>query len=115
MNHHRGYGANHIYGYGNEYYDISPVLDYQKIPGTTVVQKNQLPHHREIKKLGLTDFVGATTDGRYGVVGFDYKVYMIHWWPENHGFSLMTNMCVWVPVFLQNPKMRSVPPSINAI
>jgi chondroitin AC lyase len=73
LNHHRGDGANHIYVNGNEYDDISPVLDYQKIPGTTVVQKDQLPHHREIKKLGLTDFVGAATDGRYGVVGFDFK------------------------------------------
>ena len=73
LNHHRGNGANHIYTRGNEYEDISPVLDYQKIPGTTVVQKDELPHHREIKKLGLTDFVGAVTDGRYGAVGFDFK------------------------------------------
>ena len=73
LNHHRGDAANHIYTHGNEYEDISPVLDYQKIPGTTVVEKGELPHHREIKKLGLTDFVGATTDGYYGVVGFDFK------------------------------------------
>ena len=73
LNHHRGDGANHIYTRGNEYEDISPVLDYQKIPGTTVVQKDQLPHHSEIKKLGLTDFVGAVSDGRYGAVGFDFK------------------------------------------
>tara|TARA_B100001059_G_scaffold107391_1_gene107080 strand:+ start:43123 stop:45369 length:2247 start_codon:yes stop_codon:yes gene_type:complete len=73
LNHHRGDGANHIYTRGVEYEDISPVLDYQKIPGTTVVQKDQLPYHSEIKKLGLTDFVGAVTDGRYGAVGFDFK------------------------------------------
>ncbi len=73
LNHHRGDGANHLYTYGHEYEDISPVLDYQKIPGTTVVQKKKLPHHRDIKKLGLTDFVGAATDGNYGVVGFDFK------------------------------------------
>lgn len=73
LNHHRGDGANHIYTRGNEYEDISPVLDYQKIPGATIVQKEQLPHHNQIKKLGLTDFVGATTDGHYGVVGFDFK------------------------------------------
>ena len=73
LNHHRGDGANHIYTRGDEYEDISPVLDYQKIPGTTVLQKNQLPYHSEIKKLGLTDFVGAVTDGLYGVVGLDFK------------------------------------------
>ena len=73
LNHHRGDGANHIYTSGDEYDDISPVLDYQKISGTTVVQKENLPPPSEIKKLGLTDFVGATTDGHYGVVGFDFK------------------------------------------
>ena len=73
LNHHRGDGANHIYIQGNEYDDISPVLDYQRITGTTVVQKKELPHYSQIKKLGLTDFVGATTDGHYGVVGFDFK------------------------------------------
>ncbi len=73
LNHHRGDGANHLYTRGNEYDDISPVLDYQKITGTTTVQKEKLPHYNEIKKLGLTDFVGAVTDGRYGAVGFDFK------------------------------------------
>lgn len=73
LNHHRGDGANHVYTSGNEYEDISPVLDYQKIPGTTVVQKEKMPDHNQIKKLGLTDFVGATTDGYYGAVGFDFK------------------------------------------
>ena len=73
LNHHRGDGANHIYTRGDEYDDISPVLDYQKITGTTVVQKEKLPAPNQIKKLGLTDFVGAATDGRYGVVGFDFK------------------------------------------
>jgi len=72
-NHHRGDGANHIYTHGEEYDDISPVLDYQKISGTTVVQKENLPPPNEIKKLGLTDFVGAATDGLYGAVGFDFK------------------------------------------
>ena len=73
LNHHRGDGANHIYTRGDEYDDISPVLDYQKITGTTTVQKEKLPHPNQIKKLGLTDFVGAATDGRYGAVGFDFK------------------------------------------
>ncbi len=73
LNHHRGDGANHIYTHGAEYDDISPVLDYQRIAGTTAVQKESLPHHNQIKKLGLTDFVGAATNGKYGVVGFDFK------------------------------------------
>lgn len=73
MNHHRGDGTNYISRRGDEYYDIAPVYDWQKIPGTTVVQKPALPSENEIQKKGLTDFVGAVTDGMYGAVAFDFK------------------------------------------
>ena len=73
LNHHRGDGANHVVIKGDEYYDISPVYDYMKIPGTTIVQKEKLSNPNAIKKIGITDFVGAVTDGRYGAVGFDFK------------------------------------------
>jgi chondroitin AC lyase len=73
LNHHRGDGTNHIYVTGDEYYDIAPVLDYQKIPGTTVMQKPEMPDSRELQKLGLTEFVGAATDGKYGTAAFDFR------------------------------------------
>lgn len=73
LNHHRGDGTNHISLTGDEYYDIAPVFDYQKIPGTTTMQKPALTAPDEIQKLGLTDFVGAVTDGLYGAVAFDFK------------------------------------------
>ncbi len=73
MNHHRGDGTNYISRTGKEYLDLAPVNDWQKIPGTTVVQKPSLPSEKEIQKKGLTDFVGAATDGKYGVVAFDFK------------------------------------------
>ncbi len=73
LNHHRGDGTNHISLSGTEYYDIAPVFDYQKIPGATIVQKAQPTAPEEIQKLGLTDFVGAATDGKYAAVGFDFK------------------------------------------
>ena len=72
-NHHRGDGANHISRTGDEYYDIFPVFDYQKVPGATIMQKENMPDPDEIQKLGLTSFVGAVTDGRYGAVGFDFR------------------------------------------
>lgn len=72
-NHHRGDGANHISRTGDEYYDIFPVFDYQKIPGATIMQKEALPAPDQVQKLGLTDFVGAVTDGKYGTVAFDFK------------------------------------------
>lgn len=73
LNHHRGDGANHISRTGDEYYDIFPVFDYQKVPGATIMQKENLPAPNQIQKLGQTDFVGAVTDGVYGAVAFDFK------------------------------------------
>jgi len=73
LNHHRGDGANHLSIQGDEYYDIWPVYDYQKIPGATILQKPELPSHREIQQLGFTDFVGAATDGTYGTAAFDFR------------------------------------------
>ena len=73
MNHHRGDGTNYLSRTGNEYTDISPVYDWQKIPGTTILQKPSLPSENAIQKKGLTDFVGAVTDGKYGAAAFDFK------------------------------------------
>ncbi|TRX61688.1 chondroitin lyase [Fulvivirga sp. M361] len=72
FNHHRGDGTNHLAVKGNEYLNIWPVYDWQKIPGTTVLQKPGLPSQHEIQKDGLTSFVGAVTDGLYGAAGFDF-------------------------------------------
>ncbi|QGY42588.1 chondroitin lyase [Maribellus comscasis] len=73
LNHHRGDGVNHVSLTGDEYFDIWPVYDYLKIPGTTVMQKPEFPSENEIQKLGETDFVGAVTDGIYGAAAFDFK------------------------------------------
>jgi chondroitin AC lyase len=37
------------------------------------MQKPEMPSEREIQKLGLTDFAGAVTDGKYGAAAFDFK------------------------------------------
>jgi chondroitin AC lyase len=71
-NHHRGDGTNYLSIKGDEYLNIWPAYDWQKIPGTTVLQKSELPSPREIQKDGFTDFVGAVSDGLYGAVGFDF-------------------------------------------
>lgn len=73
MNHHRGDGTNYISRTGNEYTNIAPVYDWQKIPGTTILQKPAMPSENEIQKKGLTDFVGAVTDGKHGAVVYDFK------------------------------------------
>jgi chondroitin AC lyase len=37
------------------------------------MQKPELPPPDEIQKLGITDFVGAATDGKYGTAAFDFR------------------------------------------
>ena len=71
-NHYLGDGANYIYTEGDEYFDIFPVWDWQKIPGSTIVQKPQLPSAEEVQQEGKTEFVGGVTDGLYGAAVFDF-------------------------------------------
>jgi len=71
--HHRADGTNYLMLKGDEYQDIWPVYDWQKISGTTIMQKPRLHGIDSIQLDGLTDFVGAVTDGLYGAVAFDFK------------------------------------------
>jgi chondroitin AC lyase len=71
--HHRADGTNYLMLKGDEYHNIWPVYDWQKISGTTIVQKPALHPPNEIQKGGLTDFVGAVTDGLLGAVVFDFR------------------------------------------
>lgn len=71
--HHRADGTNYLMLRGDEYHNIWPVYDWQKISGTTIMQKPKLHGPDDIQKDGLRDFVGAVTDGLYGAVAFDFK------------------------------------------
>ncbi|CAN5224781.1 polysaccharide lyase 8 family protein [soil metagenome] len=71
--HHRADGTNYLMLEGNEYHNIWPVYDWQKISGTTILQKPELHGSDNIQLDGLTDFVGAVTDGMYGAVAFDFR------------------------------------------
>lgn len=71
--HHRADGTNYLLLKGDEYHNIWPVYDWQKISGTTIMQKKKLHGPDSIQLDGLRDFVGAVTDGLYGAVAFDFK------------------------------------------
>ncbi|MDP4680517.1 MAG: polysaccharide lyase beta-sandwich domain-containing protein [Cyclobacteriaceae bacterium] len=71
--HHRADGTNYLQLKGDEYHNIWPVYDWQKVSGATIMQKPELPGPDEIQKDGLTDFVGAVTDGLYGAVAYDFR------------------------------------------
>ncbi|MFC1597775.1 polysaccharide lyase family 8 super-sandwich domain-containing protein, partial [Planctomycetota bacterium] len=67
--HHIADGCNVLVRTGNEYRDVFPVWDWQKIPGTTVEQKEQLTGSP--RTLGKKSFVGGVSDGVYGLAAFD--------------------------------------------
>jgi hypothetical protein len=67
-----GDGAVNILQQGDEYYDIFPAWDWNKVPGTTTAQGG-LKTIADIKLKGNTDFVGGVTDGSYGLNAFDYS------------------------------------------
>ncbi|HEV7379757.1 MAG TPA: polysaccharide lyase family 8 super-sandwich domain-containing protein, partial [Dyadobacter sp.] len=72
-NHHYGDGSNFISVTGQEYNQIFPVWDWQKIPGTTVLQKPELPHWDNLARQGRKDFTGGVTDEKYGAAAFDFE------------------------------------------
>lgn len=71
-NHYLGDGSQFISRTGREYYNIFPVWDWRRIPGTTVVQKPGMPPENLIRQEGKTAFVGGVSDGNIGAVAFDY-------------------------------------------
>ena len=71
-NHYRADGTNYLSIDGKEYFDLAPMYNFRKIPGTTVVQVDTMPSEKHIQKSGKTDFVGGVTDGLYGAVAFDF-------------------------------------------
>src|SRR5262249_42865783 len=61
-------GCNLLYLTGDEYFDIFPVWDWTKIPGTTSEQTLDLEGgHHGIGTHGATSFVGGVSDGQFGV------------------------------------------------
>jgi chondroitin AC lyase len=72
LNHHLGDGANYVYTRGTEYSGIFPVWDWQKIPGTTALQKPKLDTGKNVQKKGITTWTGGVTDGRYGAAVMDF-------------------------------------------
>jgi chondroitin AC lyase len=63
-------GANLLYLDGDEYFDIFPVWDWEKIPGTTVEQTGTF-ERSEIRVKGRTNFVGGVSDGTFGLCAMD--------------------------------------------
>ncbi len=76
-----GDGAFFLYQSGHEYEDIFPVLDWRKLPGTTVAQTETslLPRGGSPSSFSVakgrvdSDFVGGVSDGKDGAAVMDYR------------------------------------------
>ena len=71
LSHHLSDGCTYIMRRGDEYRDIFPVWDWQKIPGTTIEQMEKMDDPVCIR--GSLPFAGGASDGMYGVAAFDFR------------------------------------------
>lgn len=69
---------------GNEYWDIFPVWDWNRVPGTTVPQLPKIPLAKEWGELGESDFCGGLSDGKRGLAGLK----MVN---KTHGVDVAAN------------------------
>ena len=69
---HMADGALYLYRSGEEYEDIQPVWDWQKLPGTTCAQDSQGPPRLRKRYSIESDFVGGVSDGQRGCAALDY-------------------------------------------
>lgn len=67
LGHHLSDGVTLFMRRGDEYKGIYPLWDWQKLPGTTALQRPVEQRPDEVKKNGGSDFTGGATDGKVGV------------------------------------------------
>lgn len=67
-------GATNIRVNGNEYTDIFPVWEWDKIPGTTA-PVGEVRNPADWGTRGTCTFTGGVSDGKYGVMTFDMNDY----------------------------------------
>lgn len=74
LGHYLGSGATMYYIDGEEYFNIFPLWDWNKIPGTTTA-KGYLPYggNNTYTRMGKTSFVGGVSNGKIGMSCLDYN------------------------------------------
>lgn len=63
-------GATNIQRRGGEYYNIMPVWEWDKIPGTTSAAYTEVPPTATWGEAGSTAFAGGVTDSVYGITAY---------------------------------------------
>lgn len=73
LNHYRADGTNYLSHSGGEHLEITPYNDWQKIPGTTVLQLGNAALSQEVQQNSKQGFVGGVCDGMYGAAVCDFR------------------------------------------
>jgi len=75
-------GATNISVNGNEYYNIFPVWEWNKIPGVTAPEYATIPVRAEWfslpEHMGVSSFVGGVSDGVYGANAYAFNDYGVN-------------------------------------
>lgn len=103
-------GANNIRVFGDEYYNIFPVWEWDKIPGTTVPEGEIRNSYVENGERGHTDFVGGSSDGKYGVMTYlmdDHGV------KAHKGWFMFDEEIVCLGSGIENSTQKKITTSIN--
>ena len=67
-----GDGVTYLLRDGNEYRNLSPVVNFRRLPGTTGALSPQKPTMPGPYVWGVGSFAGVVSDGMYGAAGYDY-------------------------------------------
>lgn len=92
-------GATCIRVLGNEYTDIFPVWEWDKIPGTTL-PAGEVENHNDWGVAGVADFVGGASDGRYGVMAYSMNDYGVK---AQKGWFMFDNEVVCLGADIEAP------------
>ena len=92
-------GATCIRVLGNEYTDIFPVWEWDKIPGTTL-PAGEVENHNDWGVAGVADFVGGASDGRYGVMAYSMNDYGVK---AQKGWFMFDNEVVCLGAGIEAP------------
>ena len=71
-------GATNIRVSGDEYYNIFPVWDWNKIPGVTAPMVNEIPVRKAWQIPGNSSFTGGVSNNVYGIHTYWLKDYGVH-------------------------------------
>jgi chondroitin AC lyase len=69
---HLGDGVTYFHRTGTEYQDLFPVWDWQRLPGTTCTQSDEILVPNSKRCRGRSDFVGGVSDGHVGAAAMEY-------------------------------------------